>query len=141
MNDDRSAHATRGDLHDLGTELKGEMNSLRGELNSLKSEVNSLQVDVSSLKSDVSSLKEELLTVKGDVLGVKADLQDLRNELIETIRDSQTELLKAFYGFTQTVRDRFQEADQTEASLKRRLGTLESRMLEVEKRLNMPPAA
>jgi len=29
------------------------------------------------------------------------------------IRDSQTEVLNAFYGFTQTVQARFQEQDQT----------------------------
>ncbi len=94
--------------------------------------------DLQSVKSE---LRTEILTVKGDVLAVRGDLQDLRNELLEAVRDSQTEVLKAIYGFTQTVQNRFVEADQTESSLKRRLTTLESRLLEVEKRLNIPPAA
>ena len=69
------------------------------------------------------------------------DLDDRTDQIIEAIRDSQTEVLKAFYGFSQTIQDRFKENDTTEASLKRRLTTLESRLLEVEKRLNLPPAA
>jgi hypothetical protein len=71
----------------------------------------------------------------------KEDLVNLKDELVEVFRDSQTEILTAFYGFSQTIQDRFKENDQTEASLKRRLTTLESRLLEIEKRLNLPPAA
>lgn len=37
----------------------------------------------------------------------KGDLTDLEDRLVETIRDSQTEVLKAFYGFSQTVLERF----------------------------------
>ena len=71
----------------------------------------------------------------------KGDLLELKDELIEAIRDNQTEILRSIYGFTQTVQNRFQEMDQTEAALKRRLTTLEGRLLEIEKRLNIPPAA
>jgi hypothetical protein len=114
MSDDRLGPATRGDLQDLRTELKGDMSSLRNEL-----------------KGDMSSLRDE----------VKGDIGSVRDELIEAIHDGQTALLKAFYGFSETVRNRFQEQDQTEVSLKRRMSTLEDRMVEIEKRLNMPPAA
>ena len=71
----------------------------------------------------------------------KEDLVALKDELVETFRDGQTEILTAFYGFSETIQNRFKENDQTEASLKRRLTTLESRLLEIEKRLNLPPAA
>jgi hypothetical protein len=40
---------------------------------------------------------------------LKGDMAVLKDELVEAIRDSQTEVLKAFYGFTQTVQGRFQE--------------------------------
>jgi len=33
------------------------------------------------------------------------------------------------------------EVEDSQAALRRRIGTIESRLLEVEKRLNMPPAA
>ena len=71
----------------------------------------------------------------------KDDLVALKDELVEAFRDGQTEILTAFYGFTETIQNRFKEQDQTEASLKRRMTTLESRLLEIEKRLNLPPAA
>jgi hypothetical protein len=93
-------------------------------------------------KGDLLDLRDEL---KGDINFLrdefKGDINFLREELLEAIHDSQTALLKAFYGFGETVRNRFQEQDQTEVSLKRRMGTLEDRILEIEKRLNMPPAA
>jgi hypothetical protein len=71
----------------------------------------------------------------------KGDLEELKDELSEGIRDSQTEVLKAFYGFTQTVQQRFKESDDMESSLRKRMTILESRLIEVERRLNMPPAA
>ncbi len=71
----------------------------------------------------------------------KGDLADLKTELIEAMRDSQSAVLRAFYGFAETVQDRSKERDETEANLRRRMTTLESRILEVEKRLNMPPNA
>ncbi len=58
----------------------------------------------------------------------KGDLADLKDDLIEVIRDSQTETLKAFYGFTQTIQDRSKESDDSEAAIKRRMTTLESRV-------------
>lgn len=114
MTDDRNSPATKGDLAGLRTELKGDISDLRTEL-----------------KGDISDLKMEL----------KSDLAKQKDELIEAIRDSQTEVLKAFYGFSQTIQDRFKENDDSEAAIKRRMTTLESRILEVEKRLNMPPNA
>jgi hypothetical protein len=86
-------------------------------------------------KGDLFDLKEELRQE------FSQGLSNLRDELVEAIHDGQTELLRAFYGFTQTVQARFTEQDQTEAALKRRIGTLESRILEIEKRLNIPPSA
>jgi hypothetical protein len=71
----------------------------------------------------------------------KGDLAELGARLVEVMRDAQTETLKAFYGFVETVQTRFKAQDDTEAGLKKRLTVLEERVLEVEKRLNMPPAA
>jgi hypothetical protein len=63
------------------------------------------------------------------------------DRLTETMRDVQTELLKSFYGFMETVQSRFKAQDDAEAGLKKRMSVLEERLLEVEKRINMPPAA
>jgi hypothetical protein len=79
----------------------------------------------------------------GDQPATRADLEKLRAELVEqlleAIHDSETRLLKAFYGFTETVQTRFKDADRSEAGLKERMNILETRLLEVEKRINMPP--
>ena len=71
----------------------------------------------------------------------KDDIKAVESRLTEVMRDMQTELLSAFYGFMQTVQDRFKEQDGTESSIKTRMTTLESRLLEIEKRLNLPPRA
>lgn len=93
-------------------------------------------------KGDVTDLRSEL---KGDLatLGteLKSEIANQKDELIEVIRDSQTEVLKAFYGFGQTIQDRFKGDDANDAALRGRMTTLESRVLEIEKRLNIPPSA
>ena len=72
----------------------------------------------------------------------KADLaaleQRLTESLTEAIRNNETHILKAFYGFTESVQARFKAADDTEANLKKRLTLVEERLMEVEKRLNFP---
>jgi hypothetical protein len=93
-------------------------------------------------KGDLADLRTEFKGGLSDLrTDLKRELADQKDGLIEAIRDSQTEVLKAFYGFSQTIQDRFKESDDSEAAIKRRMTTLESRILEVEKRLNMPPNA
>ncbi len=87
------------------------------------------------LKSAVTELRDELL-------GAIHDSETrVRDELLEAIHNSETRLLKAFYGFAEGTQLRFREIDQTEASLKERMTVIERRLTDVEKRLNMPPAA
>ena len=62
-------------------------------------------------------------------------------DLAERISDSETRLLKAFYDFAQSNQKRLTEIETNEASMRSRLATIEDRLLQVEKRLNMPPAA
>jgi len=71
----------------------------------------------------------------------KGDITALESRLTEAMRDMQTEVLGAFYGFSQTIQDRFKGQDGTESSIKTRMTTLESRLLEIEKRLHLPPSA
>ena len=86
---------------------------------------------------------------KGDVQGaVQGAVEQLRSEmhhqyddLKKTIRDSETKLLKAFYSFAESNQQRLAQVESTTNGVIARLVTLETRILEVEKRLNMPPAA
>jgi hypothetical protein len=67
----------------------------------------------------------------------KADIESLR----EQIRDSETRLLTAFCDFAKSNQQRLSALESSDASLSRRVGSIEDRLLEVEKRLNLPPAA
>jgi hypothetical protein len=73
---------------------------------------------------------------KGDI----ADSgQRLEQRLVETMRDIETKLLQAFYGDGKSNDQRVLEVETNESLLRTRLATLESRIMEVERRLNIPP--
>ena len=129
MDGDRNSPATKGDLADLEERLTGSMTDLEERL-------------TGSMTDLEGRLTGSMTELEGRLTGsMQASQAALEERLTETMRDIQTEMLKAFYGFTQTVSARFQEQDQTEISLKRRLATMEDRILEIEKRLNFPPHA
>jgi hypothetical protein len=68
----------------------------------------------------------------------KGDLLDLKDRLIETMRDVQTETLKAFYGFAESNRQRVAQLEGNQGAVIARIGTLENRMLDLERKLNFP---
>ena len=68
----------------------------------------------------------------------KGDLVDLETRLTEAIRDSQTEVLRAIYGYTETIQAHLKDLDRSETGLRERMTVLESRVLELERRLNLP---
>ena len=72
---------------------------------------------------------------------LRGEMGQLRDELIEAVRDSETRLLNALYTLGESNQKRLTETERDAAGLKDRLATLESRLMAVEKRLNMPPAA
>jgi hypothetical protein len=85
---------------------------------------------------------------KQDIAAVKLDIEQFRtetnhqyNDLLETIRDSETKLLQAFYSYAASNDKRVTQQDANIAVFLSRMSTFETRLLEVEKRLNMPPAA
>jgi hypothetical protein len=48
---------------------------------------------------------------------------------------------KPFYSFAESNQKRQEEVETDQSSMRSRLATLEDRLLQVEKRLNIPPAA
>jgi chromosome segregation ATPase len=114
-------------------------------------------------KSDIADLDEKIgrldkkFDQKIDQLDKKIDektnqldqkIDQLRSEvnhgyrdLVERIGDSETRLLRAFYDFAQSNQKRMMELEGNEAAIRSRLATVEDRLLQVEKRLNMPPQA
>jgi hypothetical protein len=72
---------------------------------------------------------------KRDVLNaVKAS----EERLTETIRDAQTKVLKAFYSFAESNRQRLAQLEGNQGALITRIGVLEDRMLELERKINFP---
>jgi hypothetical protein len=78
-----------------------------------------------------------------DTPATKRHLQNLKaeitEELTEVIRDSDTRLLNAFYTFAESNQKRLAGIENESAAIKSWLATVEQRLLDVEKRLNMPP--
>ena len=69
----------------------------------------------------------------------KGDIADSEERVMERLRDIETKLLNAFYGYAKSNDKRVLETEGNEAVLRSRLATLETRPTDVEHRLNMPP--
>jgi hypothetical protein len=76
-----------------------------------------------------------------------ADIEQLRSEmnhgyrdLLERIDDVGTRMLTAFYNVAETHGKRLMDVENTDSALRSRLSTVENRLLEIERRLNLPPA-
>jgi len=63
------------------------------------------------------------------------------DDLKAAFRDGQTELLKGFYSFAQSTDARLRDGELSDIALRQRLTAVETRLTEIEKRLNLPPAA
>ncbi|HSP68793.1 MAG TPA: hypothetical protein VLN48_13775 [Bryobacteraceae bacterium] len=67
--------------------------------------------------------------------------QRLIDKFADALRDTETKILQAFYGFAETNNRRLVQGEAATAMVVSRLTTIESRVLEIEKRLNIPPTA
>ena len=74
-----------------------------------------------------------------DAPATKGDIADSEDRVMERLRDIETKLLNAFYGYAKSNDKRVLETEGNEAVLRSRLATLETRLTDVEHRLNMPP--
>jgi len=77
----------------------------------------------------------------GNTPATKADLGKLKEELVdsfhEAIHDSETRLLKAFYTYAEGSQKHMVDLDKSDSSIRERLSTLEVRLLNIEKRLDL----
>jgi predicted transcriptional regulator len=68
-------------------------------------------------------------------------LDDMAATLEESYRDTQTEVLKAIYSMGVRLEARAGAQEAVITSIQQRQAAVESRLLEIEMRLHMPPAA
>ena len=82
------------------------------------------QDDQPATKADLNNLRKELL---GELHG---SLTTLRDELIDKMRDMQTEVLRAFHGWASPIEIRLRSLP----NIGERLGLLEERVSSIERR-------
>ena len=87
-------------------------------------------------KGDIADLRAEM---KGDIADLRAEMKAMEDRLIEAFRDAQTELLKAFYSFTGSNHQRLSQVEGNESAVIARLGTLENRVTDLERKMIPPP--
>lgn len=78
---------------------------------------------------------------KEDIEQLRSEMGHIHHDLVERITDGETRLLKAFYNFAEGNTKHLSQIDGNVAIFLNRLGSLETRVLDLEKRLNIPPAA
>jgi len=113
----------------------GNAPATKGDIEQLRSEITFVRVET---KLEISELRSG---VKQEVAQPRSEMSHHYHDLMEQMRDSETTPLKAFYSFAQTESQRMTELEGNDTGLRHRIGTIENRLLEVEKRLNIPPAA
>jgi hypothetical protein len=86
-------------------------------------------------KQDIAELRGEMKDMENHLRG---EMKAMENRLIEAFRDIQTELLKAFYSFTESNRQRVSQLEGNQGAIITRIGTLEDRMTDLERKVNFP---
>ena len=109
-----------------------------GQESDLVKRIGGLETRVDRLGDEVSQLRSEM---KQDSEQLRSEMNHIHQDLVERMERSETNLLKAFYGYAESTDKRISNIDANIALFLNRLGTLESRVLAVEKRLNIPPTA
>jgi hypothetical protein len=85
-------------------------------------------------------MDNEKPATKQDIEMLRSEMQHMFDNLVERMADTETRLLQAFYGFADSINKRVLQREMNDALYLARFGTIENRLLEVEKRLHMPPS-
>jgi hypothetical protein len=89
-------------------------------------------------KGDLEQIRSDL---RSEMALLRSEMGHGYNDILERIADGETRLLKAFYAFAESNDKRMTQQDANIAVFLSRMATFESRLLAVEKRLDLPPAA
>jgi hypothetical protein len=102
--------------------------------------------DAPATKKDLAEVEARLGRVETHLAGLDQKMSDVEDRITERIRDSQTEILKAFLPWQESVSTQFRKLEanmgNNVTAIEGRMNILERRLWEIEKRLLMnPPAA
>jgi phage shock protein A len=92
-------------------------------------------------KQDIADLEQKIGEIKTDMEQLRSEMNHGYRDVVERLDDIATRMLTAFYNVAETHGRRLADLDSSDAGLRSRLSTVESRIMEIEKRLNLPPAA
>lgn len=103
---------------------------------------NATKGDIADLRSELTESIDQLrLDTNERFDQLRSEMSHGYNDIVERIHDSQTAVLKAFYSYAEGNNKRVAELEDDGGAVRRRLAVIEDRILAVEMRLNMPPAA
>ena len=88
-------------------------------------------------KQDLIAVRDEL---KADISTAREEMKAMEERLREYVQDMETKLLRAFYAFAESNQKHLADLERSDLGMRERLTALETRMTEVEKRLNVPPS-
>ena len=133
---DLNAPATKGDIAELRSEMFGGFDTgiaqVRADMGQDFAQVRAdMGQDFAQLRADMAENTAQL----------HSEMSHIYHDLVERMDDTKTELLRAFYAYATGNDKRIGQIEGNAAAVQSRLATIEGRLLEVEKRLNIPPAA
>ena len=91
--------------------------------------------DTRVVQQGVETLRAE---VKQEAEMLRSEVHHVHDTLLERIADSETKLLKAFYSFAESNQTRLAAIETDSEAVKKRVGILEERVLDLERKVNFP---
>jgi hypothetical protein len=96
-------------------------------------------------KSDIALILAAIEGVKSDIDNFKVEVntrfEQFEHRMEQQVLESEGRVITSTYRLAESMQQRIKQNEGNQAAFNARLATLEERLLEVEKRLNMPPAA
>ena len=93
-------------------------------------------------KGGLTQLRSEM---KGDLEDFKVEVntrfEAFEHRMEHFLSDMEGRIITSNYRLAESMLQRIKQGEGNQAAFNARLATLEERLLEVERRLNMPPAA
>ncbi len=89
-------------------------------------------------KQDIPDLKQGLRT---SIEQLRSDMKHNYRDLLKRLDELATRMITAFNSVAESHGERLTDLDSSDAALLNRLSSVESRVMAIEKRLNISPAA